>query len=69
MTVMFSCTGPIWNTWAKTNCSDVEPAICVVFGLDTEPVTSLVTPRLAPWRTKKLPSVIRKLGMPVRITM
>ena len=36
--------------------------------MDTEPVTSLVTPRLAPCRMKNVPSVIRKLGIPVCIT-
>ncbi len=39
-----------------------------MLGLDTDPVTNLVTPRLAPCSTKNVPSVIRKLGMPVRIT-
>ena len=34
----------------------------------TVPVISLVTPRFSPWSTKNVPSVIRKLGIPVRTT-
>ena len=39
-----------------------------MFGVETEPVTSLVTPRLAPCRMKNVPRVIRKLAIPVFIT-
>ena len=39
-----------------------------MFGVDTAPVISFVTPRFAPCNTKNVPNVIRKLGMPVRIT-
>ncbi|CAM5362919.1 hypothetical protein SVIOM342S_01490 [Streptomyces violaceorubidus] len=34
----------------------------------TLPVTSLVTARLTPWRTRKVASVTRKLGRPVFIS-
>ena len=56
------------NWWAKIAFSEAYPSIWLMFGVDTEPVTSFVTPRLAPWRTKNDPRVIRKLGIPVRIT-
>ena len=68
MTVMFRVTDPIWKSWAKIQLREPKPCIWSMLGLDTEPVTSLVTPRLAPWRTKNVPNVIRKLGMPVLMT-
>ena len=39
-----------------------------MLGVETEPVTSLVTPRFTPCRMKNVPRVIRKLAMPVFIT-
>ena len=68
MTVIDNVTEPILNSWAKMKFSDWKPSIWLMFWLDTDPVTSLVTPRLAPCSTKNVPRVIRKLGMPVRIT-
>ena len=46
----------------------VAPAFRTLPALATVPVTSLVTPRLMPCRMKNVDSVIRKLGIPVRIT-
>ena len=68
MTVIDSETEPILNSCAKMKFSELKPSIWLMFWLDTDPVTSLVTPRLAPCSTKNIPRVIRKLGMPVRIT-
>src|SRR4030095_10357843 len=62
MTVIDSVTEPILNSWAKMKFRDSKPSIWLMFWLDTDPVTSLVTPRLAPCSTKNVPSVIRKLG-------
>ncbi len=61
-------TAPILKLEAKILPSELYPAIWLMSVLDTDPVTSLVTPRLAPCRTKNVPRVIRKLGMPVFIT-
>jgi hypothetical protein len=39
-----------------------------MLAVDTDPVTSFVTPRLTPWRTKKVPRVMRNDAIPVFIT-
>src|SRR4051794_36403746 len=38
-------TDPIWNSCAKIQFNHAYPSIWSMLGLDTEPVTSLVTPR------------------------
>src|SRR4029453_2657662 len=68
MTVIDSEMDPILNSCAKMKFSDWKPSIWLMFWVDTDPGTSFVTPRLAPCSTKNVPKVIRKLGMPVRIT-
>src|SRR3954452_5100700 len=68
ITVPQTVTTPTWKLEENTLPSEVNPSIWEMSGVDTDPVTSLVTPRLAPCSTKNVPSVIRKLGMPVRIT-
>src|SRR5690242_1593281 len=67
-TVPQTVTGPTWKFDEKMFAMKLNPSIWLMSELDTEPVTSFVTPRLAPCRTKNVPSVIRKLGMPVFIT-
>ncbi len=53
---------------ANTARAEEKPSSSETLAVATVPVTSLVTPRLTPWSTKKVESVTRKLGIPVRMT-
>src|SRR5580765_739920 len=62
---MMIVTEPILKLEANTAWALFQPCMSVMSLEDTPPVTIRVTARLAPCRTKKVPSVTRKLGSPV----
>ena len=49
-------------------CADLNPSRSETLAEATVPVTALVTPRLMPRSMKKVDSVIRNVGIPVRTT-
>src|SRR3954452_432462 len=67
-TVTLTVMTPRSRSEAKIALADENPSSWLASEDATAPVTSLVTPRLRPWRMKKVLSVTRKLGIPVRTT-
>src|SRR6266487_4678208 len=61
-------TPPMVNWEANTFCAELNPWMFETSLVPTLPVTSLVTARLSPRSMKNVPSVTRKLGMPVLTT-
>ena len=67
-TVILTVTLPMSKEDAKIALALSKPSMSETFLVATEPVSSFVTPRFAPCRMKNVPSVIRKLGIPVLCT-
>ena len=61
-------TPPTLNEEAKTFCAELKPSMSATSLVPTLPVTCLVTARFRPRSMKNVPSVTRKLGMPVFTT-
>ena len=61
-------TSPTVNDEAKTFFAEAKPSMFCTSSVLTLPVTCLVTARLSPRSMKNVPSVTRKLGMPVFTT-
>ena len=61
-------TPPTVNWEANTFCAELNPWMFDTSLVPTLPVTILVTARLSPRSMKNVPSVTRKLGMPVFTT-
>lgn len=66
-TRIFTLSGPSLNSEANTAWAEVKPSMSLIEFDETVPDSTRVTPRLRPCRMKKVPSVTRKLGSPVRI--
>ncbi len=65
-TVALSDTPPTVTSEANSQRQDAKPCMSEIGLVVTVPVTSLVTPRLAPVSIRKVPSVTMKLGSLVR---
>src|SRR6266702_3422260 len=61
-------TPPMLNDEANTFCAEAKPAMLDTSLVPTLPVICLVIARLSPRSMKNVPSVTRKLGMPVFTT-
>src|SRR5207248_9326412 len=61
-------TPPMVNEEANTFCAELNPWMSDTSLVPTLPVISFVTARLSPRSMKNVPSVTRKLGMPVFTT-
>src|SRR5689334_9541929 len=66
--VIRTCTPPIENDDANTFCAELNPSMVDTSLVPTFPVISLVTARFSPRSMKNVPSVTRKLGIPVFTT-
>src|SRR3954465_14592135 len=66
--VMRMATPPMVNWEANTARAELKPSMLDTSLVATFPVISFVTARLRPRSMKNVPSVTRKLGMPVRTT-
>ena len=68
-TVTRTGTPKIVSVEAKTARAESHPCISFTLGVATAPDTHLVTAMFAPVNISNVPSVIRKLGIFVLITM